>query len=133
MAVLMCDRHQLRLLAGADASAARNAAALRKLLVGDVTAADVEACCSLCLGLASYECRAASEAARVREGDGCGLRLCRPCAVRLEGAYRGDLAAMIRVLRDEPVEHGRGLRADHEFLTEDGALVRFLRMLSLQG
>lgn len=63
-------------------------------------------------------------------GESCGLKLCRPCAVTLNNDYRGVLGEMLGSLADRPEDPAnRALRADHEFLKEDGHIARYLKYL----
>ena len=96
-----------------------NSLALGSLLSGTTTGR--ERWCSVCPTLAQYECCAVGP-----HGIGCGLSLCESCMVSVVDSD-GDLNQTLEKLKDEPSEERvLGLRADSEFLKQDGLLIRFV-------
>ncbi|EME48860.1 hypothetical protein DOTSEDRAFT_30229 [Dothistroma septosporum NZE10] len=84
--------------------------------------------CHICNGTATYGCIPSDGHAT-----GCGLELCRPCAVTLSRDHSGHLGKMLGKLADFPEDpHPRTLRADCEFLREDGHIARYLKFLDTQ-
>jgi hypothetical protein len=85
--------------------------------------------CSVCVNLATWECVSMQEdmaGASVKVG--CGLLLCDLCAVEVEAA-NGDLQSVVRKLEESDgldQIRPRGLRADVNFLREDGIMEKFL-------
>lgn len=77
--------------------------------------------CSVCPSLARYQCTTSSDGCK------CGLLLCEHDMVLLAGVYDGSLQAMLSLIKDEPSkERMFGLRADYEFLKQDGLLMKYV-------
>ena len=118
--IIDCPKHEIRLLPGRRPTPADEAAAFSDLLSG--TAPKNRHWCSICPILALYECHTVSD-----EGEGCGLKLCDDHMVSLMREFDGNLQTMLIELKDEPTEKRiLGLRADYEFLKEDGLLMRYV-------
>ncbi|EME88940.1 uncharacterized protein MYCFIDRAFT_76322 [Pseudocercospora fijiensis CIRAD86] len=125
MCVIVCDKHTMRPSTDLAAfSPASQEAAEEKLLEGDLTPDDAERFCSVCTRLATHEC--VSETGE--DTPGCGLRLCKNCAITLEARHDGNLKGMLESssVRDTAEEQSL-VRADCELLREDGALFKYMR------
>lgn len=132
--VCLCSAHELHAVErAARASAADGAAALERLARNRPLPADTW--CAVCPAPALYACRAPQAdgvwgqpvgrgSPEAEAGAGCGLALCERCAVALCRECGGDLQRLLRSTVAGS-EVGRGtVRADAEFLLEDGLLVR---------
>jgi hypothetical protein len=93
-----------------------------------------EELCSFCCGVATWACRRRQPSLAAEEGDdtnmlvGCGLRCCDSCVERLRNEFNNSSTAMAAALDLEPkagedISEGT-VRADVEFLKEDGLLMR---------
>lgn len=90
--------------------------------------------CSMCFSPAVFACckRQSSLVSEDDEIDGCGLRLCAACEIRLRETFEGDISAMATTLdgedkakEDDEDLHGK-VRADVGFLNADGILMNNL-------
>ncbi|TKA83215.1 hypothetical protein B0A55_00662 [Friedmanniomyces simplex] len=125
MLVIMCSKHELRPIPGAEKQVLDADGALTALFSGKTRKKD--RWCSICPALAMYECETAGAADAFGKnlGKGCGLQLCETCMPSLAGVYDGDLQAMLGELTDDlSAERPLGLRADFELLKQDGLLTR---------
>ena len=136
--VVLCENHELREMPSSKGvRQSDQEEAMVALLQGE--AVDLDRYCSLCANLALFECSTLQESgvdesnsAGVRI-EGCGLKLCKPCKVDLEGCHNGDLSAMLAEIKDERSDYRLlGFRADHELLKADGPFVKYLTWLSRQ-
>lgn len=127
----MCDKHAMRPME--NAQFAQNSAedTMDLLLSGELTPDNGEKFCSLCTNAATYDCAAETGE---EEMVGCGLKLCEPCALALQGKHDGDLMRMLRCGEvDEEMNEVRplGFRADCELLREEGTLMRYLKRIGM--
>ncbi|KAF2768683.1 hypothetical protein EJ03DRAFT_116884 [Teratosphaeria nubilosa] len=125
LSIITCASHHLRALprktSYPDFEAALNALFANRPRQEDVW-------CSLCPALAAHECQAEKCVdALGRPCVGCGLRLCTTCKAELGRLYGGDLQVMLRKMVRGPSKiRPLGLRADAEFLSQEGLLMRFV-------
>lgn len=121
---IMCQKHEMQPISNVTLETMDIDGAISALFAGKLRASDQW--CSVCPSLASYECQ--TEESMDAFGDlrcGCGLSLCELCMLSLTDEHDGDLQRMLAVLEDQPShERPLGLRADWEFLKEDGLLMR---------
>ncbi|GAB1736134.1 hypothetical protein NU219Hw_g6184t1 [Hortaea werneckii] len=124
--IIMCEKHQMRLISGLSPETLDVEGAINSLFSGALRQQD--RWCSVCPSLASYECKAASSVDLVgHECQGCGLSLCETCMLSLADQHKGDMQQMLSVLKDEPSEERPlGLRADWNLLKQDGLLMRYV-------
>jgi hypothetical protein len=116
--------HKLHPLAAVDALDTNTA--LAELFSGTCKA--TTKWCSLCPSLAQYQCCTTSD------GSFCGLLLCERDMVLLTGVHDGDRQKMLREDDDEAsAERSLGLRADRDFLKQDGLLMRYVLWSSGQS
>ncbi|KAI7199341.1 hypothetical protein KC316_g3330 [Hortaea werneckii] len=122
--IIMCEKHQMRLIPGLSPETMDVEGAINSLFSGALRQQD--RWCSVCPSLASYECKATSSVDLLgHECQGCGLSLCETCMLNPADRYKGDLQQMLSVLKDEPShERPLGLRADWNLLKQDGLLMR---------
>ncbi|RMY48743.1 hypothetical protein D0865_07909 [Hortaea werneckii] len=122
--IIMCEKHQMRLIPGLSPETMDAQGAINSLFSGALRQQD--RWCSVCPSLASYECKAASSVDLLgHECQGCGLSLCETCMLNLADKHKGDMQQMLSVLKDEPSdERPLGLRADWNLLKQDGLLMR---------
>ena len=124
MNIMVCDDHALRRITEEGAESDYEAAFVRLF---DPEVAKDDRWCSVCCNLAAWECCLEQQG---QYGDGCGLALCEACVTDLE-TCGGSLETMLQVLEDKPSEaRPTGLRADYEFLKEDGLLMRYLKHMA---
>lgn len=110
LAIVACYRHNMRRIVSRD--------------VGQRVSEQVQPC-HVCDGNATYECTPHDQ-----DTAGCGLQLCRPCAVILSRDHAGYLGRMLGTLAEsQESPTGRTLRADGEFLKEDGHIARYMKSL----
>ncbi|KAH9821395.1 finger domain protein [Teratosphaeria destructans] len=123
--IATCASHQIRPLARKNRKLDVEAA-LDALFANRPRDADVW--CSLCPALAAHECRVEGCVDVLgRPCVGCGLKLCATCRAELGRLYGGDLQVMLRGLGRGPSEvRPLGLRADAEFLSQEGLLMGFV-------
>lgn len=118
--IIMCRTHELQPLKSTENDKFDENDAFAELLSGDGILRG--RWCSICANLAMYECGTPGD-----DGAGCGLLVCEHCTLLLVGMYDGDLQKMLPEMSDEPTkERMLGLRADHEFLKEDGLLMKYV-------
>ncbi|KAK5132049.1 hypothetical protein LTR08_000386 [Meristemomyces frigidus] len=118
MPAIACPKHDMHPMPGVSQETVDVDGALMALFSGEQRIAD--RWCSICPSLAFYECEDGTEV-------GCGLSLCEHCMLSLTGVYDGDLQMMLTKLEDDPSEaRPLGLRADAEFLKQDGLLMRYV-------
>lgn len=101
----------------------------------------IERWCSLCPGLARYECqtkpdmpveRMTEERRRILPKTGCGLRLCEACASAFN-AHKGNMDRLVQGLpkmiegKNAQKYWPRGLRADYDFFGKDSFMVKQCR------
>ena len=133
MPIIICPKHELRPIPGAESQILDADGALTALFAGKIRKKD--RWCSICPALATYECETAQEdtGAFGTSGGGCGLQLCETCMPSLAGVYDGNLQAMLDQLTDEfSNERPLGLRADFELLKQDGLLTSYVLWASEQ-
>jgi len=131
--IYCCVGHDVRTLPGCDESVGPDdtevVASQVRLFAKDISEADKW--CSVCPAPAFYECCTTQETnitgdpidPTSTEAEGCGLLLCYRCGLGLRDEFQGDLQRMLKevdMARYDPL----GLRADAEFLMEDGLLER---------
>ncbi|KAJ4368810.1 hypothetical protein N0V83_005892 [Neocucurbitaria cava] len=94
--IIYCDAHDLRQMydANLDFDEAAN-----DLMIAEPRSPDMryqlQRWCSMCFSLATYRCCAQGETDEMDETDGCGLRLCSPCEMKLNTEFGGDVNAMV--------------------------------------
>ncbi|GIZ40363.1 hypothetical protein CKM354_000370400 [Cercospora kikuchii] len=124
MNVLLCEEHDMRPIVGVYKQT--GAACYEEVDVHHVE--DLKGICAICPLQAVYEC--ASEKSSTEDGNGCGLRLCEPCALKVEMEHDGNLRHTLSSLPSKVGEMLQ-LRADCELLRDDGALQRYIQWLSI--
>ncbi|KAI4933424.1 uncharacterized protein J4E92_003090 [Alternaria infectoria] len=91
--------------------------------------------CSMCFTPASFTCRTHQTSLFDQEIEGCGLKLCIGCQVRLTQKFNNDSSLMAETLDLEPKasadedmdpENSMVVRADVGFLCQEGLLMRSL-------
>ncbi|PPJ54118.1 hypothetical protein CBER1_01112 [Cercospora berteroae] len=124
MNILFCEKHDMRPIVGVYKQT--GAAYDEEVDVHHVE--DLKGICAICPLRAVYEC--ASEKSSTEDGNGCGLRLCEPCALKVEMEHDGNLRHALSLLPSKVGEMLQ-LRADCELLRDDGALQRYFQWLSI--
>lgn len=130
--ISMCQKHEMRAIPGVAPETVDADGALMALFSGTQRKGD--RWCSVCPSLATYECEVEGSMDAVGNPcKGCGLFLCEHCMLGLTREYDGDLQAMLVELKDDAgEERPLGLRADYEFLKQDGLLMRYVLWSSQQ-
>ncbi|KJY00946.1 hypothetical protein TI39_contig307g00047 [Zymoseptoria brevis] len=114
--ILYCRCHDMEMMSGINYSDEAQAAATARLLDDDYN--DLDKHCNVCFQLATYSCVAVDP----EDGDeGCGLKLCEGCMLRLLGEHDKDLGGLVTAM----VDQGEQCRSDAELLRSDGALMRY--------
>ncbi|SMQ46381.1 unnamed protein product [Zymoseptoria tritici ST99CH_3D7] len=114
--ILYCRCHDMEMMSGINYSDEAQAAATARLLDDDYN--DLDKHCNVCFHLATYSCVAVDP----EDGDeGCGLKLCEGCMLRLLGEHDKDLGGLVTAM----VDQGEQCRSDAELLRSDGALMRY--------
>lgn len=130
--IAACSAHDMQPLPGMDAATFDLGSIADYMMPGTAASAPF-AWCSVCPSPAFYGCRQKtapaedeSEADRVLLGevDGCGLRLCGSCALKLADEHDGILERLIDRLKLDAGNAEFALRADAEFLLPRGELFR---------
>lgn len=122
--ILTCDGHKLQPLASRAVYKIDHALeALLNSKVGGGRKYAEQCFCSICPSLATHKCCTNAEGGS--QGGGCGLRLCRVCAVFLTELFNNDLSKMVKNINGADVESfENGLRADYRFFADDSYLVK---------
>ncbi|EUC35929.1 hypothetical protein COCCADRAFT_89583 [Bipolaris zeicola 26-R-13] len=134
--IISCDNHNIQRIYP-DTVTVEFAQTLDDLLTEEdpaTTKKQLLRWCSMCFSPAVLACckRQSSLVSEDDEIDGCGLRLCAACEIRLRETFEGDISAMATTLdgedkakEDDEDLHGK-VRADVGFLNADGILMNNL-------
>ena len=124
MQIMTCKKHAIELLEPDPTMDIMPA--LTRLIHNEPPSED-EVWCSICPSPAHYTCCAKT----VQGVKGCGLKVCKTCAAKLQTTHEGNLGTMLKYLDDEVTEEYKaGLRADVELLRKDGPLKRYMSLNS---
>jgi hypothetical protein len=144
--IIACPQHNIQPIFPDDHSPSFDEVFSSLLEVGD-SPQDIRAqltrWCSFCFSPATHACCAPnysmlSEDENEEEIDGCGLKLCAGCEVKLKEVFDGDSSVMAATLDFEPkaraeeMEMGSVVRADVGFLSRQGLLMKNLEFDSQQ-
>lgn len=126
--ILACEKHELRLLGSSmDPGAFDVGNVMQYLVPGMAEKAEWDWCC-VCPAPAFYGCCRPHEGGLGNASEsaefGCGLRLCEDCAVVLVTECGDDLEDVVKKKLQEGEGDEFAVRADAEFLTRGGELLR---------
>ncbi|MCJ1454184.1 hypothetical protein MMC28_004535 [Mycoblastus sanguinarius] len=138
--ITACNIHEIEPIEGMDPENFDYTSITEWILPGMASSAPF-AWCSVCPTPAFFACCAKMDTymegqdTEICGGDvkGCGLLLCKSCAVTLVNKHDGILRGLIDRLKTDKVEGEFGLRADADFLHPKGELLRRMENGALFG